>query len=463
MKNNFPKNFTWGAATAAYQIEGGWNADGKGVSVWDNFCTESGRIWEGHHGQVACDHYHRMPEDVGLMKQMGLQAYRFSFSWTRIFPEGTGSLNEKGLDFYDRLIDQLLQAGIAPWATLFHWDYPLALYKKGGWLNPDSPRWFGDYAAALANRFSDRIGHWITLNEPQCFLGVGHRKPSIHAPGDSLSLDAALQAAHNVLLAHGRAVQALRASTSKNLQVGWAPVGCITCAETSSEPDIEAARQVMFSTDMTSWSELWNNSWWGDPVVFGRYPEDGLALFRDHLPEIQSGDMELISQPIDFYGANIYNGQSYCAGPNGEPQKVDRPNGHPHSLNTWKMTPECFYWGPRFLAERYKLPIVITENGMSCHDWVSLDGKVHDPQRMDFMHRYLLELNRALGDGVDVRGYFHWTVMDNFEWAEGYKQRFGLIHVDYSTQKRTIKDSGHWYRELIASGGARLWDSTSLT
>jgi beta-glucosidase len=230
-------------------------------------------------------------------------------------------------------------------------------------------------------------------------------------------------------------------------------VGCITCAETSSEPDIEAARQVMFSTDMTSWSELWNNSWWGDPVVFGRYPEDGLALFRDHLPEIQSGDMELISQPIDFYGANIYNGQSYCAGPNGEPQKVDRPDGHPHSLNTWKMTPECFYWGPRFLAERYKLPIVITENGMSCHDWVSLDGKVHDPQRIDFMHRYLLELNRALGDGVDVRGYFHWTVMDNFEWAEGYKQRFGLIHVDYSTQKRTIKDSGHWYRDLISKNG----------
>ena len=457
---SMPGNFVWGAATASYQIEGGWAEDGKGPSVWDMFCEKTGNVWEDHTGQTACDHYHRYPEDIALMKAIGLQAYRFSFSWPRILPDGMGAVNAKGLEFYDKLVDELLAAGIEPWATLFHWDYPKALYVRGGWLNPDSSRWFAEYAEVVVDRFSDRISHWMTLNEPQCFLGMGHYGAAYHhAPGDQLSLSALLQAAHHVLLAHGRAVQVIRAGARKPPSIGWAPVGVITIPASHSIADIEAARSAMFCTDIPSWNPVWNNVWWADPVVFGTYPEDGLRLFGPDAPAYTDEEMRVISAPIDFYGSNIYNGQVFRAGADDKPEKVDRPPGYPHSLNIWKMTPECIYWGPRFLSERYHLPIVVTENGLSCHDWVSLDGAVHDPQRIDFLTRYLRELRRAIADGVDIRGYFHWSLLDNFEWAEGYKHRFGLIHVDYETQKRTMKDSCAWYREVIRTNGASLGDA----
>ena len=457
---SFPDNFAWGAATSAYQVEGAAYTEGKGLSVWDAMCRRPGKIWEGQNGEIACDHYRRFQEDVALMGEIGLKAYRFSVSWPRVMPQGTGPVNECGLGFYDRLVDELLAAGIAPWLTLFHWDYPYDLYLRGAWMNPDSPKWFGEYAALIAERLGDRVSHWLTLNEPQCFIGIGHYGDT-HAPGDKLSLSASLLAGHHALLGHGMAVQAIRAHSRNTVSIGWAPVGVVTMPETESPADIEAARKQMFSADTVPWNPLWNNTWWSDPVFLGHYPEDGLLLYGEAAPKFTDAEMALIRQPLDFCGANIYNGQVFKAGADGKPEKVEHPPGYPHSLFLWKMTPSSLYWGPRFLAERYHRPVVVTENGMSCHDWVSLDGAVHDPQRIDFTTRYLRELGRAIADGVDIRGYLHWSLMDNFEWAEGYKHRFGLIHVDFATQKRTLKDSARWYREVIASNG-RLLNTAAL-
>jgi beta-glucosidase len=392
-----------------------------------------------------------------------LQAYRFSVSWARVLPAGTGAVNTAGLDFYDRLVDELMAAGVQPWLTLFHWDYPLALYRRGGWLNRDSVEWFGDYTQVVVDKLSDRVRHWITLNEPQCFIGLGHQSGG-HAPGDRLALPEVLLAGHHALLAHGRAVQVIRARAKQPATIGWAPVGVVSAPADAKNPaDIEAARHMMFgqvqpppSTFPLGFTSLWNNAWWGDPVVFGRYPEFGVKAFGAAMPDIRPGDMELISQPIDFYGANIYNTGHFRAGPEGKPVVVPRPAGYGQTANRWPVTPDALYWGPRFLHEQYKLPVVVTENGMSGMDWVALDGSVHDAGRIDFLARYLRELRRAVVDGVDVRGYFQWSLTDNFEWAEGFKERFGLIHIDYATQKRTPKDSAWWYREVIASRGASL-------
>lgn len=451
----FPENFVWGAAAASYQIEGAVNEDGKGASVWDMFCQKPGAVWEGHSGAVACDHYHRYREDVALMKQMGLRAYRLSVCWPRLLPEGTGTVNQKGVDFYSRLIDALLEAGIAPWVTLFHWDYPLALYRRGGWLNRDSADWFADYASVVASALSDRVRHFFTLNEPQVYIGFGQLEGA-HAPGDRLPISQMLLAGHHTLLAHGKAVQALRASAKQSLLVGYAPVGMPKHPVSSDPADVEVARKATFAiTEMNSWS----NSWWMDPVFLGEYPAQGLEFFGAHVPKFPAEDLAVMAQPLDFFGVNIYQGVSVRAAstPSGF-EKVEFPTGYPITAFNWNLTPESLYWGPRFFYERYRKPIVITENGLSCRDWVSLDGKVHDPSRIDFTRRYLRELHRAHADGVPVDGYFHWSVMDNFEWAAGYRERFGLIHVDYETQIRTLKDSAHWYRGVIESRGAALFE-----
>jgi beta-glucosidase len=448
----FPAGFTWGAAAASYQIEGAWNEDGKGLSVWDMLCRQPGRVWEGHSGNVACDHYHRYREDVALMADIGLKAYRFSVSWPRVLPAGAGAVNRAGLDFYDRLVDELLARDIAPWLTLFHWDYPYDLFVRGGWLNPDSPKWFADYTAVVVDRLSDRVSHWMTLNEPQCVGQLGHASGE-HAPGLRLGMHEVLLVTHHMLLAHGMAVQAIRARAHKTPVVGWAPVGYVCYPESESAADIAAARQATFAVDGKT---LWNNRWWADPVIHGHYPEEGLSAYGAAVPKIGSGDFEIMKQPLDFYGCNTYSGLPTHAGPDGHPLTVPLTPGHPHTLFLWKQTPEALYWGPRFLAEEYGLPIVITENGLSNTDWVGLDGKVHDAARIDFLNRYLLEVGRAIADGVDLRGYFTWSILDNFEWAEGYKHRFGLIHVDYHTQKRTLKDSAYWYNEVIRSHGRTL-------
>ncbi len=456
MKNQslsgFPKNFAWGAATSAYQVEGAAREDGKGLSIWDALCRKPGAIRDGATGDVACDHYHRYAEDVALMRQVGLRAYRFSISWPRVLPGGTGAVNIKGLDFYDRLVDALLDAGIAPWPTLYHWDLPQALFHRGGWLNREIVDWFGEYARIVAERLSDRVTHWMTLNEIQGFIGFGYAAGGkiLQAPALDLPLDDVLLAGHHALMAHGRAVQALRTACVKPPCIGDAPVGMVYMPQNSTADQIETARRRMFAAPAGR-DEFFaggrTNSWWMDPVHLGRYPEDGLRLVGDLLPAGWERDLEVIAQPLDFCGVNIYSGTLVGAGA----EKVNPPPGSA----LVHCTPECLYWGPKFMYERYRRPIVITENGLPNPDWPALDGGVHDSQRVDFIARYLRELRRAARE-IPVQGYFLWSWMDNFEWTGGYGPRYGIVYVDYASQRRVFKDSALWYRDVIAANGANL-------
>ncbi len=456
----FPDQFLWGAATSSYQIEGGIEADGAGPTIFEPFCRRPGAVFGGHSGAVACDHYHRWREDIALMREIGLRAYRFSISWPRVMPEGAGKVNERGLAFYSDLVDGLLAAGIQPWVTLFHWDLPLALQHQGGFLNREIADGFAEYTRVVVDRLSDRVQHWFTINEPQVFIKFGYGDGTI-APGLKLGLGEQLAAAHHALLCHGRAVQVIRERAKKPSVVGWAPIGRTDFPEVETPANIEAARRGMM--DIVE-PNLWNNTWFGDPVVFGRYPDDGLKLYAvaggGGRPPVRPGDLETINQKIDFYGVNIYDGRMVrMQGPGeGKPVVVDFPPGHPQTAFRWFITPPALRWGPRLIHERYRLPVYITENGMSNNDWVMADGCVHDPQRIDYTRSYLLELRRAIADGADIRGYFHWSLMDNFEWAAGYRERFGLIHVDFTTLKRTLKDSARWYRGVIGSNGATLDD-----
>lgn len=447
----FAKDFVWGAATSSYQIEGTGRDSGKGQNIWDVFTKEPGRVYEGHTGDIACDHYHRFREDVAYMKELGLKGYRFSIDWSRVLPEGTGKVNEKGIDFYNALIDELLEQGIEPYITLYHWELPYDIYKRGGWMNPEIVEWFGQYARLVAERFSDRVKYFFTLNEPQCFVGLGFLQ-GCHAPGVKAPLRDTFEMAHNALKAHGRAVQMLRAYGKQNVRIGYAPTSGMCYPEKETPKDIEAARKALFALpdDLSNWT--WNVSWWSDPVILGKYPEEGMKKYEKYLPVITDEDMKLISQPIDFYGQNIYNGRCIRMGTDGRPEEVRRPAGFPKTATNWPVTPEALYWGPKFLYERYRKPIYITENGMACHDTVSQDGKVHDPNRIDFLARYLKNLKRA-AEEIDIRGYFQWSLMDNFEWDKGYAERFGIIYVDFETQERIWKDSAYWYRDLIRRNG----------
>ncbi len=452
---SFPKDFTWGAAAAAYQIEGAVATDGRGPSVWDVFTHEPGKIFEDHNGDVACDHYHRYAEDVALMRDMGARAYRLSVSWPRVVPEGTGRVNDQGLAFYDRLVDELLAADVTPWVTLFHWDLPQALQLRGAWGNREIVEWFGDYAAVVADKLGDRVKHWMTLNEPPVVIGLGYHE-GMFAPGQRLSFRECLLGSHHLLMAHGRATQALRARCKGPIQVSIAHTGRERIPATNSAADIEAARRDYFGCTNKN---MWNISWWMDPVHLGHYPHDAAAAFGADMPQVTDADLKLIAQPIDFTGYNCYSGWLVRAKPDGSPENVPNPWGIGNARGTlpWlNIAPDATYWAARFIHERYQLPVVFTENGYCNTDFVHLDGKVHDPQRIDFMARYLGAMKRAVAEGVPVAGYFYWSVMDNFEWKEGYKDRFGLIHVDYQTQKRTPKDSYYWYRDLIRTNGANL-------
>jgi beta-glucosidase len=449
----FPKGFLWGAATAAYQIEGAAYEDGKGLSVWDVFCKKDGAIWNGHTGDVACDHYHRYREDVGLMRDMGLQAYRFSISWPRVLPDGVGAVNPAGLDFYDRLVDELLAAGITPFVTLFHWDFPHSLYTRGGWLNRDSAAWFAEYAGVMAARLSDRVRHWITLNEPQCFVTLGHSNGN-HAPGVKLTFPHEyLRVAHHALLAHGLGTQALRAAARQPLQVGYAPIGGVRVPASDSVADIAAARAATFACP---YGDFWTSGWWMDPVYLGAYPADGVAHYADAMPAGYQDDLATIHQPLDFFGFNLYSAATVRAKADGTAEEVPFAVGEAMTAFRWYVTPQALYWAARFYTERYPLPIAVTENGLSNIDWPAVDGAVHDPQRIDYLTRYLRELERAGDDGAELLAYFVWSLMDNFEWAEGYKERFGLIYVDFPTGTRIPKDSARWYRDVIRTHGAAL-------
>lgn len=438
----------WGAAAAAYQIEGAADADGKGPSVWDMFCAKPGKIFGGHSGNVACDHYRRYREDVKLMPEVGLHAYRLSVSWPRVLPTGSGKVNQAGLDFYDRLIDALLEAKITPYVTLFHWDFPLELYYRGGWLNPESSDWFAEYSRLVASRLGDRVRHFITLNEPQVFLGIGHFEGR-HAPGDKLGFRELLQAGHHALLAHGKSVRAVRAECSA-AQVGFAPVITPRMPVHDGPQHLEAARAATFAVNVRN---SWTHSWWMDPVFLGRYPEQGLEFYGADAPRVGSKDLQIIAEPVDFLGLNNYQGLLVESDGAGGCREVEFCDGYPRTAFDWPITPEALYWAARFCYERYQKPILITENGLSVRDWVAVDGAVHDEARIDFTTRYLRCLHRAIEHGAEVLGYFHWSIMDNFEWAAGYRERFGLIHVDYATGQRTLKASAHWYRRVIETNG----------
>ncbi len=446
----FGKNFVWGSATAAAQIEGAAAEDGRQPSIWDTFCTAPGRILNGDTPAVACDFYHRWPEDVALMRELGLQAFRFSVSWSRVIPHGTGRSNPAGLEFYDRLVDGLLEAGIRPFATLYHWDLPQALQERGGWMNRESADWFADYAATVATRLGDRVKDWLTFNEPQIFLGFGYAH-STHAPGLNLPVAQVLAAVHHVNLAHGRAVVRLR-DLSSGCRVSMAIATKIGIPEDPEDPGcVEAARRCTIEPEWTGdHATLLNNAWWPHPIIHGRYP----AELEQHLPgfleDIPAGDLAEIRQSLDLFGFNYYFGTVVRpGGPLGWQAATEAP-GTPRTMLGWPMHPAGLYWAARFFHAEYALPVCVFENGLSSMDWVSLDGAVHDPQRIDFLTRYLREYHRAYLEGIPLAGFFHWSLLDNFEWAQGYRERFGLIHVDYATQRRTLKDSARWFARMIS-------------
>ncbi|MDD6684060.1 MAG: GH1 family beta-glucosidase [Clostridiales bacterium] len=452
---SFPKDFLWGAATASYQIEGSVYEDGKGLSIWDEFTKVPGAIKDRSSGDVAINHYRTFREDIRLMAEMGIRCYRFSISWPRILPEGTGEVNEKGLNFYSELVDCLLENGIRPFITLYHWDLPSALHHRGGWLNDEMPEWFANYTRVVAQRLGDRCKDFITINEPQCIIGSGYAL-GVHAPGLKCSAGDIVKMAHNLMLSHGRAVMVLR-DLIPGVRVGYAPCGDPAVPYTNTKADIDAAREFYFKVyHDEKVGPAWNIAWFSDPVMLGIYPEDGLIGYEQFLPRGWEKDLEVMHQPLDFYGQNIYQGQVWRAGKDGRPERVPYPTGHPHNALGWPINADALYWGPRFLYERYKTPIIITENGIDTHDAVSLDGKVHDPNRQDYIHRYLLALRRAMEEGVDVQGYFYWSFFDNFEWSHGYNERFGLTYVDYTTQKRILKDSAYWYKNVIETNGECL-------
>ena len=445
----FPPGFLWGAATASYQIEGAVKADGRAPSIWDVFAHEPGRVRNGDTGDVACDHYHRWPEDLDLLRDLGVGAYRFSIAWPRVVPDGRGAVNARGLDFYDRLVDGLLERGVAPMPTLYHWDLPQALEDRGGWRNRDTADAFAEYAGAVADRLGDRVHAWITLNEPWCSAFLGYAI-GVHAPG-ARDLGDAVRAAHHLLLGHARAVPRLRAGGAEvGITLNLTPV-----AAASDAPEDRAAAAL---------ADEQANGWFLDPVLHARYPAalaDAYGRLLDGV--VEEGDLAAISAPIDFLGINYYfrtHVRAVVPDPAGDdpmarlPYRSAPPDGPPRTAMDWPVEPD----GLRELALRLRdeapqLPIYVTENGSAWEDRVGPDGVVDDPERMAYLEGHLAALHDAIAQGADVRGYFAWSLLDNFEWAEGYGKRFGLVRVEYDTQRRQPKASFRRYMEIIAANG----------
>ena len=444
----FENDFMWGVATAAYQIEGGAYQDCKGESVWDVACRKAGVIRNGENGDIACNHYERLEEDLDLLADLHVKAYRFSIAWTRIFPKGVGEINEKGVAFYDRLIDGLLERGIRPVLTLFHWDYPQALFEKGGWLNEESPKWFADYAEFVVRRYGDRVADFITLNEPQCVLAEGHRT-GIHAPCVRYGDGEMARVAYHMLKAHGLAVQRMRAVAKRPVRISISIVGNAKVPFSSSKADVAAAKSATFALDYKESSDVF----WMDIVYKGQVPNvDNVAAFKVLL---QEDDLRLMSQPLDFFCVNMYSSDYVKATENGY-QILPKKQGAPMNSLRWSIVPEVLYWGIKFYYERYRKPIIITENGYCGYDFKTLNGEILDFERVNFMQRYLLQLSRAKDENIEVAGYFYWSFMDNFEWSHGYDERFGLVYVDYATLARTVKISGKYYRTVIDTDGRCL-------
>ena len=429
---SFPPKFLWGAATASYQVEGGWDADGKGESIWDRFSHTPGKITDGGTGDLACDHYHRYEEDIALMRQLGLKAYRFSVSWPRVLPQGRGRINPRGLDFYDRLVDSLCAANITPFLTLYHWDLPQALQDEGGWMERSLSFAFADYAALMVKRLGDRVKHWATFNEPAVTAFAGHLWGG-HAPGVQ-DLRSAHQVAHHLLLAHGLAVQTIR-SVDPGAEVGIVLNLWPAEPETDSAADAAAARQ--------SWEQ--SETLFMDPLFKGHYPLTAYETLEDDLPAVQDGDLALIAQKLDFLGINYYSRAVVNTG-----GRVKRVPGAEYTEMDWEVHAPALRRLLVQVSREYDLPpLYITENGAAFADEVSADGQVHDPRRLDYLKQHFIQARLAMQDGVDLRGYFVWSLLDNFEWSFGYTKRFGLVRVDYETLERTVKDSGKWYAQVI--------------
>ena len=436
----FPKDFVWGAATAAYQIEGAPTLDGKGPSIWDTFTHRPGVIEDGTTGDVACDHYHRWRDDVTLMRALNLDAYRFSIAWPRILPAGRGSVNPAGLDFYSRLIDGLLAAGVTPYVTLYHWDLPQALEDEGGWLRRGIVDDFQRYADVVTRALGDRVKHWTTLNEPWVFTWTGYGLGE-DAPGLKLGARGALAATHHALLAHGVTVPIIRAN------VPAADVGIVLdlnhVEPASDRPeDLAASRR---------W-EGCQNRWYLDPVFKGRYPDDMLTLYGEDGPAILPGDLEQIAAPLDYLGVNFYRRSVAGAGTDLPPinWQRHRPEGE-YTAMGWEVSPHGLYDILKTVWDGYHpKAMYVTENGAAFADVVAADGRVHDHRRVDYLREHFAQARRALADGVPLKGYFVWSLLDNFEWACGFAKRFGLIYTDYATQQRIIKDSGYYLAEVAA-------------
>jgi beta-glucosidase len=440
----YPDGFLWGASTASYQIEGAVAQDGRGASIWDTFSHQSGRTKGGDTGDVATDHYHRWPQDVALLADLGLNAYRFSLAWPRIQPGGSGPANTPGLDFYDRLVDALMERGVAPLPTLFHWDLPQELEDAGGWLNRNTAYRFAEYADLVARRLGDRVASWITLNEPFIHMALGYGL-GIHAPGRTLGLEA-VPAAHHQLLGHGLAAAALHQHGLKVLIANnYTPVRPLS----ESDQDVAAAH----------FYNALHNELFTDPLLLGGYPDALGPAAADLVGGIlRDDDLKAIAEPLDGLGVNYYNPTLVGHGEpspetGGMPFTLHTVEGYPLTAFGWPVVPEGLSELLLDLRARYGAalpPVYITENGCSTDDAPDPDGRVHDAARIDFLDGHLRSLHRAIEGGVDVRGYFIWSLLDNFEWAEGYSQRFGLVRVDYDTLERTPKDSYHWLRAALA-------------
>lgn len=451
MRIHFPDNFLWGAATAAYQIEGAWNADGKGESIWDRFSRKPGAITNGDTGDVACDHYHLLDEDVAHMARLGLKAYRFSIAWPRIFPNGGTTVNPAGLDFYRRLIDKLHAHGIQPVATLYHWDLPQALQDRGGWVNRDTALRFAEYAGFVFDRLGSDVALWATHNEPfiQAFYGHGN---GAYAPGRRNPWEI-LTVGHHLLLSHGLAVRAFRAAGIHSAQPGrpTPQIGIVLMIwphhPASDHPrDVQAARRIDGAM----------NRMFLEPLFQGRYPADMIGHFglRGMRPAVRPGDMELISTPIDWLGVNTYSRLIHRADPRDlltGARQID-PTG-PTTAMGWAIYPDCIVEALRIAQAYANVPLYISENGAAFADTVQSDGSVKDAERVAYLREHIAAAHRALEAGIDLRGYFVWSLLDNFEWSHGYSKRFGLIYVDYATRRRTWKDSASFYRDVIAQHG----------
>ncbi|WP_306208245.1 GH1 family beta-glucosidase [Actinoplanes sp. RD1] len=450
MSHGFPASFQWGVATSAYQIEGAVAEDGRTPSIWDTFCRVPGAIDGGDNGDVACDHYHRMPADVALIKSLGVDTYRFSVSWPRVQPGGRGPVNPAGLAFYDRLTDELLGAGLNPWVTLYHWDLPQELEDAGGWPARDTAYRFADYAMLVFDKLSDRVDAWTTLNEPWCSAWLGYFE-GVHAPGRR-SFDDAIAAVHHLLLGHGLATQRMRAAATRDHTFGITLNMGQADPATDSPLDVAAARR----------ADGMGTRIYLDPLHKGAYPADvvaDLAARGTSLP-IRDGDLDIISTPLDVLGVNFYFGQDFSGtSPAGsETDEAGRPvvrevpiPDRPRTAMGWPVTPERF---TKLLVRLHRdypgLPLIVTENGAAFDDPPPADGTVADLDRLDYLRTHIAAVADARAQGADVRGYFAWSLMDNFEWAYGYAKRFGIVHVDYETQQRTLKQSAQWYRDLIS-------------